>query len=370
MILDSVQNICLAITPVHGCIELDEGNLIDNSYDCVACDNTTHFLQGAVCELRTHVPNCETYHGSQNVCSLCKIGFYLSSDKLQCLNDPTGIPKCDTHDPTGMLCIKCNSSSYPSADGSICSDLTAEETKTNCIKYDTSKTCVECDSGFWWDSAGSTCVTITAKNCLEYADFNACKSCIPMYYLDENANAFPRNCVAVAISNCKKNSGDKCILCDNNYKLSEDGESCFSASETIPYCIAYKHDNSCMRCETPFILDEENNKCFIESSMNLHLDPNCSSYSLKANCNTCKQGYYFDETGKCVECSSSNCHFCERGGTKCSFCLPGHFMNIAGECTLNQFLSVDETEFIVIDNHTMIFTVMSWMIGLLYIFVK
>ena len=340
--LDSTNSTCVSVTKVNGCTQVASGPLSSSSYNCTACNAETHFLSSSKCNIRTFIENCETYNLSQDGCSLCSEHYYLSVDKLSCIKAPVGVPNCTVHASSGTLCDQCESDFYVSTDQSECLSLTTEEKTTSCVKYDSTKKCVKCGSGFFLKSSTS-CETITALNCLTLKDESSCATCSNMFYLNPNLQSNPRHCLTLSINNCLTNNVEKCSLCKNNFKLAANSLSCESVTKTVPNCVAYDSNENCTRCVSPFILNRSLNICIMEESLDSLLDPNCNAFQLSPTCNTCKAGYFFDQNGICQKCSAENCHFCERGGVKCTLCLTGYYMEISEICKKNPNAKFDET---------------------------
>ena len=226
--------------------------------------------------------------------------------------------------------------------------LTNEEKVTSCEAYDQSKRCIRCSNGFLLKNFA--CEEITAQNCETYTDAKTCATCANMYYLDLDVAASPKSCIQLTIPNCLKNNLNKCVLCESTHKLSSNGESCEILTNTKPNCSGYDSNEKCIQCETPFILNPETGKCLIEESMEKFLDPNCEHFRLSPQCNTCKEGFYFNDSRTCTSCEIEGCHFCSRGAKRCNLCRTGFYMDHEGKCLKNSNVEFDS--FDVVDDLT------------------
>ena len=45
----------------------------------------------------TAVPNCSVYNETENKCKTCLSGYFLSSNKSECVLNPDGIFGCETY---------------------------------------------------------------------------------------------------------------------------------------------------------------------------------------------------------------------------------------------------------------------------------
>ena len=369
--LDSKQSSCLSLSPVSGCTSVDSGPLSSSSFQCSACSPSTHYLTGSppICEFRTLISHCLEYNPLLNECSKCDTGFFLSSSNSICSPNPVGIPNCIMHDKSGIRCLHCENNFYLQGLGESCAAILPEEQVNFCISYDQSKRCIKCLDNYL-HTAEYTCEEITAQNCLTFAKGNICETCQNMFILDPTPSSDPRSCTPLSISNCIKNEGEKCLVCDSNMKPSGNGNSCNPVSTLTPNCSAYNSNSDCIECETPFIFDPVSKSCLIETTMEKFLDPNCKNFKLSPQCNTCKEGYYFSEAGVCTECKLENCHFCSRNGEKCNLCKTNFYMDQNSKCLQNSQVQFDSFEAIdtVTENQNILKMIWSFVfLGLFFV---
>ena len=92
----------------------------------------------------------------------------------------------------------------------------------------------------------------------------------------------------------------------------------------------------CMKCVPGKVLSMNRKFCDDVVHSFEYIDENCGG--LQENwisiCNRCQAGYFFENSGKCVKCETSeNCLFCNhKDKTKCVVCKLGSYMNTSGQC--------------------------------------
>ena len=185
---------------------------------CSACmDGNTLTSDNLAC--LPVISNCQTYSTStwQSAalqCSLCKNGFYLSSNGNSVSCVPGSVLSCLTYQVSQNICTVCVNSYYL-ANG-IC---TVHVNIPNCVTYHPTKknACSFCATGYYSFAFTTVCVQTTVRaNCATYnIDGNSCQTCIPNYYLVSGAcNAIPST-----FANCNVFSGTACTLCNSGYMI-------------------------------------------------------------------------------------------------------------------------------------------------------
>lgn len=94
----------------------------------------------------------------------------------------------------------------------------------------------------------------------------------------------------------------KCVKCSTNYYLSPEGV-CIEVVDLIPKCVEYGTATTCQKCAVGTALSVDKMKCLRNRNVMREIDMQCNeSIILKEPvCNTCKNGYLFEE-GECIKC--------------------------------------------------------------------
>lgn len=201
-------------------IECPKGyaNNKEGQTNCTPCVKSTNTITGTYTLLakQTQCNSCTNGNyastsAQSQYCNSCPSGYYCPNGKIiQC---PTG-----TYSTGGASsCITCPNGTTSSAGASSC--LTCA---TGCLTcYTTTNNCTNCKAGYY--KSGSTC-----KQCASgyYSNANAttCTKCANGYYSQAGASSCTK--CSTKFANCKLCNYNKCIECEEGYKLSDDGTKC------------------------------------------------------------------------------------------------------------------------------------------------
>ena len=256
--------------------------------------------------------NCKVCENT-NSCNECYNGYYLKGNECvdQCGNGYVT-------DESNKKCIPCSSSCTQCKleDTQCCSSCPVSQFLLNCDCLD------KCPEKYWTDYENSLCKSCNDVNCNICTNKGeTCVKCSNGYVLNsEGTKCIPLpcpdgtlevdgQCQKCLVDNCKNCpiSTNVCGLCEkekilvNEYKC---GDSCpegeykelVKNKEGYYYCEKCADSNcllcndgkSCEKCNNGKVL--YNNKCI----------------------DTCPNGYYADENGRCVECSFEHCKTCNK----------------------------------------------------------
>ncbi len=130
------------------------------------------------------------------------------------------------------------------------------------------------------------------------------------------------------------NNQYQCVQCNVNYILDEQN-NCVSLTNPIPFCLIQISENKCSLCEKDYILSINKNSCFKPSFYSL--DPFCEDFEeIEARCVNCNSGYFFvviDDTPICQKCLNGKsfeegCYHCDQ--SDCFIFITGFFINDQG----------------------------------------
>lgn len=135
------QTQCLPVDKMEGC-KVYDGRASFSS--CLRCQDDMFLQTSTTCAKRTilEISNCQLLSARNDYCGVCETGFSLTSDKLKCL---ALIERCVEYDnavtstQTENVCTKCQNGFY------LSSNTCAEGTVENCEVYQVSENvCKKC----------------------------------------------------------------------------------------------------------------------------------------------------------------------------------------------------------------------------------
>ena len=280
--------------------------------------------------------NCEIINNVTGLCDVCKEGYFLNNGDKKC----SEIENCN--ESTFGKCISCNIGYYldikenkckyqngpllfckESLDGKkcdVCDDDYFFDENGNCtsVNFCTEGmfNCQKCIEGYYLTKDKNACTQ--EQNCYSGDKLNGlCDYCIDNYYIDLNDRKCKSNDNNNNFKNCKKAENDKCILCENEYNLSEDGK-CTSTKNC-----AEVDKGKCLLCSDGYFLGLDNRCIDVE---------HCIYSETFYECKECKDGYYFNSTSKkCLEYIEGyeNCKITSYNGNNyyCYYCKDGFYIN-------------------------------------------
>lgn len=279
--------------------------------------------------------NCEKVNNALGLCDACKQGYFLNTGDLRC----TKIENC--YESRFGRCVTCNSGFYLDKRDSTCKSQADQF--LNCKESVDGVKCDVCVDDYFFDDNGK-CVDV---NFCSQGRFYGCDKCFDGYYLtfDKNSCTKEKNCY----------SGDKlnglCNTCYGNNYIDLDDRKCKSNQEDNDFKYCKKVENGkCLTCEYDFNLSEDgkctmtknctevdSGKCLQCSQDNyLTLDNRCVTtehciYSeTYYECKECEDGFYYNKKDKiCLRHKEGyeNCKSTSYDGDYCFWCKTGFYNN-------------------------------------------
>lgn len=336
---NSVKNACQMI--------LDPNcRFFDNTGMCQVCASTYYLdTNKLICQIlpasptATLLTNCYSYAGTSATtagsvtCQLCNSGFYGAT----CTTTTTPQANCVALDITGNTCAICSAGYYLSS--GACSNSPALTIVTGCASYSTSANCQYCASGYVPSGSTSpfTCQAYTRiSNCSIYAAFNSCAVCTTTYYIITGP---PATCslapVLTPITGCTNYSAIQCIECGffngQQYYLINGG--CSVLSTPLPNCLYHSTPYTCSTCNVGYYLST--GLCVAVPSASLATLANCQEVGAGGtSCTYCAQGYYLNTNNICTQLTGLAGCLAYATATTCSTCDTNSFLTATGTCQL------------------------------------
>ena len=323
----------------NGGCSYSEGCEISYRGECLQCEEN-YILVGKddikVCKFLSSeiYKNCANINLETGNCNKCEEGYFLSSEQ-KC----TKVEFCK--ESIYGNCISCVYSYYFDKKDEKCKKKEDNFYFFFCRQTIDGKNCDICDDGFYHDEDG---ICVPTKYCLE-SDKLICTKCIPGYYLsNNNCCSIANHCDYVDIfsfictfcqknyyldtndfkckSNlednefkyCKKAVNNKCVQCENDYYLGEDGQCSFSKN-----CLE-SENGICITCKENYYLDLDNYCTDIKHCI----------HSIYSECLECEDNYYYSRPNKtCVEWDdkSKNCKVSCYYENDCCECKDNFYLN-------------------------------------------
>ena len=334
--------------------------------------------------------NCEHINLETGMCDKCEEGYFLNSEQ-KC----TKVEFCK--ESIYGNCISCKYSYYYDKKEDKCKKKDDNFYFFFCKQTIDGEHCDICDEGYFLDESG---ICVPTKYCLE-SDKLICQKCIPGYYLsDNNCCSITDNCYYVDIfsfictfcqknyyldtsdfkckSNlenndfkyCKKVIDNKCVQCENDYYLGDDGHCSFSKNclesengiclacidnyyldlnnycTNIKRCIDSNYDE-CSECEDNYYYNRLNKTCleWDEKSKNCKI-----SCYYEDTCCECKDNFYLNSSnGLCYDNTNEGpfykCTYTDDSGEKCDDCMEGYYLGSEDyKCTKIDSCKISENE--------------------------
>lgn len=341
LVLKKCCNLECSACSFDKCFGCYTGYLYDGS-KCNSCPPNCGGCPNGICQLAPVCStNCESCISSSS-CSVCSIGFYLSSNI--CLPCDPKCTKCESStkcsecksdlNPISGYCCPENCSSCDFTECKACKDgyllensscfpcpeicesclnglcLSSKACNDHCLKCEVNGRCRECDQGYY--SQGNSCLGCK-KPCLSCESENKCKDCI------DGFRVVGEFCCAVGCQSCDFFG---CLACGDGYLM--DCGVCFQCPETCYSCVGGKCILAQIGCPDNCQNCEAFNKCLkcvsgyflLESACEKCRD-HCEKCNSSGDCLDCVDGY-ISMTGYCCP---AGCSICEIG--KCLGCQTG-----------------------------------------------
>ena len=247
--LDIINGVCITISET---LQVDNCLYYSAPKICTLC-GSNYFLKSAdLCEQITNpISNC-VVHDINQKCKQCKSSYVLNIDKTECVSDP-GEKNCGQYSFIG--CSQCKDSYIRNPNYYF--DLLFRVQNAETTKKLGEIIYLNQDSGVT-QGIQRVCQKIKVEHCIEFENFNKCKTCEPGYFVELG------KCIKNpldSINNCEKYERiDKCIQCVQGYYL-RTSKICEPVLK-IQYCAEYDGSSNkvlCEKCFKEFYLAGENN---------------------------------------------------------------------------------------------------------------
>ena len=292
------------------CTKCEAGNYC-NGQTKSACGDRTYAAAGASsCSSVTNVSNCVSYSKTENRCTACNSGYYLSNNTCQkcprgsycngltkttCPNgqytDTEGNSSCQTC-PAGYYCqsgfkTACAFGKYSSYGASSCTNSSYSSNCANISK--TENKCYKCNSGY-------------------YLNGNGCSECPIGSYCSDGVNRTV--CAGGKYNTTVKQTS--CLNCPSGYYCQNGAKyACASGTYSTGSASSCTNSSHSANCVT---LNQTNGLC-----------TNCNSgyYLNNGSCAICPAGYYCVNNSKAV-CPDGK-YNASQGNTTCANCPAGYY---------------------------------------------
>lgn len=324
-------------TPVENCA------LYTAEGVCSVCGKDNYLDEG-VCKAFPQTIGCSRY--SHFHCEHCKPGFsqdmnfymrqsitksYVQNDALSLLNSTQvmsgsqenclkdKVEFCLDHSSPDR-CSKCLAGYFVTSKGT-CQKYPINRIK-ECLRYQNFNTCKECESLFYLN--GSVCTRRTLyTNCKVYTiNQNNCSLCEDDYYLSA-LNVCTKRVGSYLGCSVKEPALEKCKTCNSDYQI-DSNFACFAKKAN---CVTHETGASvlnfqkCTLCDSKYFLIDGNPSitCTLYAFI-----PQCKTRTTNRNeCSECIHGYYVNTDNKCSSQNSRFCETFEQNKDECVSCIGG-----------------------------------------------
>lgn len=333
---------------MEGCISCSSGSYLTEDFRCVTTCSKFYYPSPSSGKCLLCPENCETCSEnslSSIICSLCKDGYYILSNK--CL-------------------VQCPPSYYSNKTKRECQPCLVEK----CLSCSESpSTCVYCEQFTpYYESTSNKCYStipsgyflykfLTLQKCISNCDIclaiSTCLKCLDSYFLEENncvascskgyyTDVANRRCIKCICTYCEKCDSTLtfCQHCENGYFRLETAYSSACQTDCGVRFSYNKIDNVCLKCNNDLCqcCMDGPDKCSVCSNgykvyMGTCINTNCpNKYAVQTFTNTSYQcspatkvsvTYY-----QCMPCLDLGCEICTTP-SKCSLCSTGYTMYLS-----------------------------------------
>ena len=233
------------------------------------------------------------------------------------------------------LCEKCQISEIlvPDENGGCKGIKKCLEGKNYCKTCDIdNELCNECEENYFSDEYGGCSYT---SGC-EISFRGQCLKCKNDFILVGTQIKICKSLLLEEYNNCKEINelNGYCMICEEGYELQIGDHKCTK----LQHCNESLFGN-CISCDPTYYYNKKEDKCLM-----IELELSYCKQSLDGqNCDICNEGYYFDDSGICMESP-----FCsESFYFKCTKCIPGYYLSTFSICTTtNNCYFVDPITFL------------------------
>ena len=326
------------------CTNIENCSRSDYKYVCQECDDGYYLYGTQKCinddEYDGKYKNCKLVSDKTDICTECKIHFYLDKTDNKCYDNTGNVfPKCSIvikNSQGNKVCNACESPYYLGDEDLKCTLVTdcaiSSEDAKICLKCRPS-TCLnhflnKCQMNYNFDEEDGNEV---CYNCLETTDGKKCDKCDEGFTLTNQGYCIDETA-------CARREGDNCVECK------QDIYEVFNVNE-IYYCLNYQYEclrslQGCFRCDN-FYNTGNCTECYkgyyIEEDFHFCLmcTAGCDSCTNSTNCGGCDEeyGYYTVKEASSADSYDAECQPCIEGCRVCSnnldcdICYNGYFLN-------------------------------------------
>jgi hypothetical protein len=318
------------------CLKCTKGLYLKENICVEDCGDGFHTKDDRVC-VECSTKNCEQC-GDDDVCKVCKTGFYLNENN-ECINpcpsgtfgdDETGTcEKCPvgcTYCKSQTECIKCNDG-YSFYEG-VCTKPCPAKT-TSVVQQ-----CVPCDQALC-----AECAPGDPKNCVKCENYIYNGVCHEECPEGTYVNTLTKECIECD-PKCKKCDSEKCLECKSEF-IMDDGEctnkcgegkanvnGICEACEESGCKVCSSNLKTCYECNKPAVLYE--GKCVSSCPTGYYLDTttnscdkcdySCDTCTSKDKCILCRAGYYKLDSSCLTSCPEGMYEDCKETARTCENC--------------------------------------------------
>ena len=270
---------------------------------------------------------CSKCNPVTKLCYKCQEDIYTPDEKGGCRYSKkclVGENQCLECNEEGNLCKICIEGYFPDENGG-CS-------YTNNCEISNDGYCLKCKEGFilvgkgnYFNNGIKVCKSLNIgdlKNCDEInVEDGICEKCKEGFYLTEKGNK------CTNVENCYESTFGICRSCINKYYLDIKEEKCKPQNQKFQFCKITIDGENCDTCKDGYYFDENNN-C-IESNF-------CSKSINYYSCEKCIDGYYLT-TFRTSCMSTPNCYEGNKDIGICTNCEEKYYIDFKdGKCKSNQ----------------------------------
>ena len=241
---------------------------------------------------------------SATECTKCKLGYYIDTTNFSCKQG--SVANCSEFNVNENVCAVCKQGYY--LKDAVCSKHAVVEA---CSSYNSipDPSCLACDLNHLLFAQTNTCVKRTViTNCETYNAQQQCSQCKAGHVVDEQGS-----CMLFADDlNCKIINASTCIECRDDYYLNPITNVCVSYPAYLrENCGSMEKTDTntfvCHYCKANSWLDQSNlRKCMLDDVDNTNQVDNCQTYDYDSNnvenvCVECKTGFYLLSDSSCIE---------------------------------------------------------------------
>ena len=289
--------------------------------------STIFFILLTILELYISLPICKEgknfctkCNPVSKLCEKCSKEVLIPDEQGGCKGNKkcfVGKNYCSECSLDYKLCKQCNNNFYADENGG-CSFI------NNC-EISSQGDCIKCAEDFVLVGTSiKICKSLNSENFLNCDKINTetglCEKCKEGFYL----NSGDKKCIKT--NNCEESSYGVCTKCSMSYYLDKSVEECKLKNDSWIYCKETVDGKNCDTCEDGGYFDDEG-KCIGVKY--------CSKEAPFVKCKKCNEGYYLAKYGNC--CSKEpNCYFGDKDLGICTQCIDFYYIDFKdGKCKPN-----------------------------------